>query len=156
MIHATKVGLCALLTIFLLCFLSSEINDSIFLIGSFGATMVLLFGVPESPFSQPKNIFFGHFLTALVGIVLVMVLKIPTYYLIPLSVGIGIFLMLITNTTHPPAGGNPIIIIEKGDVATFSFLLDPIIYSCSLIIIFGIILNRLILKSKYPKIIKTS
>ena len=156
MIHATKVGFCALLTIFLLCLLSSEINDSIFLIGSFGATMVLLFGVPESPFSQPKNIFFGHFLTALVGIVLVMVLKIPTYYLIPLSVGIGIFLMLITNTTHPPAGGNPIIIIEKGDVATFSFLLDPIIYSCSLIIIFGIVLNRLILKSKYPKIIKTS
>ena len=117
--------------------------------------MVLIFGVPESPFSQPKNIFFGHFLTALVGIVLVMVLKIPTYYLIPLSVGIGIFLMLITNTTHPPAGGNPIVIIEKGDVATFSFLLDPIIYSCSLIIIFGIILNRFILKSKYPKIIKT-
>ena len=154
MIHATKVGFCALLTIFLLCLLSSEINDSIFLIGSFGATMVLLFGVPESPFSQPKNIFFGHFLTALVGIVLVMVLKIPTYYLIPLSVGIGIFLMLITNTTHPPAGGNPIIIIEKGDVATFSFLLDPIIYSCSLIIIFGIILNRLILKSKYPNIQK--
>ena len=89
--------------------------------------MVLLFGVPESPFSQPKNIFFGHFLTALVGIVLVMVLKIPTYFLIPLSVGIGIFLMLITNTTHPPAGGNPIVIIEKGDGATLSFLLDPII-----------------------------
>ena len=80
-----------------------------------------------------------------------MVLKIPTYFLIPLSVGIGIFLMLITNTTHPPAGGNPIVIIEKGDVATLSFLLDPIIYSCSLIIIFGIILNRLILKSNYPK-----
>ena len=151
MIHAAKVAFCSLLTIFLLCFLSSEINASIFLIGSFGATMVLLFGVPESPFSQPKNIFFGHFLTALVGIVLVMVLKIPTYFLIPLSVGIGIFLMLITNTTHPPAGGNPIVIIEKGDVATLSFLLDPIIYSCSLIIIVGIILNRLILKSNYPK-----
>tara|TARA_B100001057_G_scaffold130862_1_gene129969 strand:- start:5797 stop:6258 length:462 start_codon:yes stop_codon:yes gene_type:complete len=151
MIHAAKVAFCSLLTIFLLCFLSSEINASIFLIGSFGATMVLLFGVPESPFSQPKNIFFGHFLTALVGIVLVMVLKIPTYFLIPLSVGIGIFLMLITNTTHPPAGGNPIVIIEKGDDATLSFLLDPIIYSCSLIIIVGIILNRLILKSNYPK-----
>ncbi len=151
MMHASKVGFCSLLTIFLLCFLGSEIRDSIFLIGSFGATMVLLFGFPESPFSQPKNIFVGHFLTSLVGLVLVMILKIPNYFLIPLAVGIGIFLMLITKTTHPPAGGNPIVIIEKGEVATFSFLLDPIIYSCTLIIILGVVLNRLILKSKYPK-----
>ena len=151
-LKSSLATLFSFLTIGLLTFLTYKTEFGVFLIASFGSTMVLLYGYPESPFAQPKNIFFGHFLTALVGIVLVMVLKIPTYYLIPLSVGIGIFLMLITNTTHPPAGGNPIIIIEKGDVATFSFLLDPIIYSCSLIIIFGIILNRLILKSKYPNI----
>ena len=57
----------SVITIGLLSFLTYKINLGVFLLASFGSTMVLLFGYPESPFAKPKNIFFGHILTSLIG-----------------------------------------------------------------------------------------
>jgi CBS-domain-containing membrane protein len=68
--------------------------------------------------------------------------------LISLSVGVGIFLMIILKVTHPPAGGNPIIVII-GSVS-IDYIVNPIIIGSVIILIFGIVLNRLILKKKYP------
>ena len=56
--------------------------------------MVLLFGFPESPFAQPKNVFFGHLVTALVGVIFVSLIPFPIYINIALAVGVGIFLMI--------------------------------------------------------------
>ena len=64
------------------------------------------------------------------------------------AVGAGVCLMIILNVTHPPAGGNPIIVII-GSVS-IDYLINPIITGTIIILIFGIILNRLILKKKYP------
>ena len=110
--------------------------------------MVVLFGYPESPFAQPKNIFFGHLLTSLVGVLFVNFIPLPLYVTIPLAVGIAVGLMILLNVPHPPAGGNPIIVI-MGSVS-FDFLINPIISGTIIILIFGIILNRIILKKKYP------
>jgi CBS-domain-containing membrane protein len=63
-------------------------------------------------------------------------------------VGLGIFLMILLGVTHPPAGGNPIVII-LGSVS-FDFLLNPIILGSIIMIIYAIILNRYILKKSYP------
>ena len=120
----------------------------VFLIASFGSSMVLLYGYPESPFAQPKNIFFGHLLTSLVGILVLYFIPFPLYIIIPLAVGIGVSLMIILNVTHPPAGGNPIIVI-MGSVS-LDYLINPIIIGSIIILIFGVVLNRLILKKKYP------
>ena len=122
-------------------------NYGIFLIASFGSSMVVLFGYPESPFAQPKNIFFGHLLTSLVGVLFVIFIPLPIFVSIPLAVGIGVGLMILLNVPHPPAGGNPIIVI-MGSVS-FDFLINPIISGTIIILIFGIILNRIILKKKY-------
>ena len=73
--------------------------------------MVLLYGYPESPFAQPKNIFFGHLVTSLAGLFFLYFIPLPLYLILPLAVGLGVFLMIILNITHPPAGGNPIIVI---------------------------------------------
>jgi len=108
----------------------------------------LLFGYPESPFAQPKNVFFGHLLTALVGIIFLKFIPLPLFITIPLAVGFGVGLMILFNVTHPPAGGNPIIVIIGG--VSFEYLLSPVISGSIIIIIFAIILNRLILKKKYP------
>ena len=72
----------------------------------------------------------------------------PLYILIPIAVGFGVSLMIILNVTHPPAGGNPIIVII-GSVS-FDYILNPIITGSIIILIFGIIINRFILKKKYP------
>jgi len=138
----------SIITIGALTFLTYKTQFGIFLIASFGSTMVLLFGYPESPFAQPKNIFFGHLLTASIGVVFVNFIPLPLYLSIPLAVGIGVGLMILLNVTHPPAGGNPVIVLMGS--ASYNYLLSPIIFGSIILILFGVILNRLIAKKKYP------
>jgi len=120
----------------------------LFLAGSFGSSMVLLFGYPESPFAQPKNVFFGHLVTSIVGVLILKFLPVDQFLQIAIAVGLGIFVMIILGVTHPPAGGNPIVIIVGA--YSYEFLLNPIIFGSIIIIVYAIILNRFILKKNYP------
>ena len=139
----------SILTIGTLSFLSFETTYGLFLAGSFGSSMVLLFGYPESPFAQPKNVFFGHLITSLVGVLILQFLSVDQYLQIAIAVGLGIFVMIIFGVTHPPAGGNPIIVIIGS--ASFDYLISPVITGSVIIIIFGVVLNKFILKKNYPK-----
>ena len=142
-------GIFSIITIGCLTLLTYKTEFGVFLVASFGSSMVLLFGYPESPFAQPKNIFFGHLLTALIGVIFVNFVPVPIFITIPLAVGIGIFFMILMGVTHPPAGGNPIIVIIGS--ASFSYIINPIIIGTIIVLIFGIILNRFILNKEYPK-----
>ena len=136
------------ITIGVLTLLTYKTPYGVFLIASFGSSMVLLYGYPESPFAQPKNVFFGHLLTSFVGIIILMFVPLPIFITIPIAVGLGVGFMILFNVTHPPAGGNPIIVI-MGSVS-FDYLFSPVITGSIIILIFAIILNRLILRKKYP------
>ena len=142
-------GLFSIITIAILTFLTYKTEFGIFLLASFGSSMVLLYGYPESPFAQPKNVFFGHLVTTLVGLLFLNFIPLPIYIIIPLAVGFGVGFMILFNVTHPPAGGNPIIVII-GSVS-FDYLFTPVIIGSIIIIIFAIIINRFILKKSYPK-----
>ncbi len=142
-------GIFSVITISILTILTYKTEFGIFLIASYGSSMVLLYGYPESPFAQPKNVFFGHLLTAVVGMIFLYLVPLPLYIILPLAVGFGVGLMIFLNVTHPPAGGNPIIVI-MGSVSP-DYLLNPIILGSIIILTFGIIINRFILKKSYPK-----
>ena len=141
-------GFFSTFTIGVLTILTYKSTLGLFLAGSFGSSMVLLFGFPESPFAQPKNVFFGHLITALVGVIFVSLISLPIYISIPLAVGVGVFLMILLNIVHPPAGGNPIIVII-GSVS-YDYLILPIISGCIIIISLAILINKFLLKKKYP------
>ena len=137
-----------IITIGVLTLLTYKTNFGLFLIASFGSSMVLLYGYPESPFAKPKNILFGHLITSLIGILFYNFIPLPIYILIPLAVGLGVGLMILLDVTHPPAGGNPIIVI-LGSVS-FDYLFSPILTGCLIIIAFGILLNKFVAQKKYP------
>ena len=136
------------ITIGVLTLLTYKTNYGLFLVASFGSSMVLLYGYPESPFAKPKNILFGHLITSLIGILFYNFIPLPIYILIPLAVGLGVGLMILLDVTHPPAGGNPIIVI-LGSVS-FDYLFSPILTGCLIIIAFGILLNKFVAKKGYP------
>ena len=142
-------GIFSIITIGVLTILTYKTSYGVFLIASFGSTMVLLYGYPESPFAQPKNIILGHFLTALVGIIFLNYVSLPVFVNIPLAVGFGVMFMILFKVTHPPAGGNPIIVII-GSVS-FDYLLTPVLIGSIIVVMFGVIINKFLFKKEYPK-----
>ena len=145
---ALLAGIFSAFTIGVLTILTYKSSLGLFLAGSFGSSMVLLFGFPESPFAQPKNVFFGHLVTAMVGVIFVTLIPLPMFINIALAVGVGIFFMILLNVVHPPAGGNPILVII-GSVS-YDYLLSPIIFGCLIIISLAILINKFLLKKNYP------
>ena len=145
---ALIAGFFSALTIGVLAVLTYKSTLGYFIAASFGSSMVLLFGFPESPFAQPKNVFFGHFITALVGVIFVNYIPLPIYINIAFAVGAGVFLMILLDVVHPPAGGNPIIVIIGS--ASYDYLINPIMFGCIIILLLAIIINKFILQKNYP------
>ena len=131
----------------------SGTNYGLWLAASFGSSVVVVFGYPDNEFAQPKNVLLGHLLCAFVGILFVVLFQISQdriifFLAIGLAVGLSVMLMMLFKITHPPAGGNTIVVILAQD--SFQFLLFPILVGAVTIIVGGIIYNRYILKKKYP------
>ena len=131
----------------------SDTTYGLWLAASFGSSVVVVFGYPDNEFAQPKNVLFGHLLCALIGIIFVTLFKISQdrtifFLAIGLAVGLAVMLMMALKVTHPPAGGNTIVVMIAQD--SFQFLIFPIMVGAVTIIIGGVIYNRFILKKKYP------
>lgn len=118
------------------------------LLGSFGASCVLVFGFPELPFSQPRNVVVGHCLSSLVGLLFLAVCG-PHWWAVALAVGTAIALMMATRTVHPPAGSNPVIIFLGQ--AGWGFLLAPTLAGALLLVAVALVYNNLSRPASYPK-----
>ena len=138
-------GFGAFLCISALAYLNSYDESNLWLIPPFGASMVLVMAVHESPLAHPKNVFFGHIISAFSGVFIYSILGF-SFFSVGLGVGLAIFLMMATKTVHPPAGANPIIAIlgAKG----VGFLMIPVAAGAAFIVLFAIIYNQL-MKRKY-------
>ncbi|MEW4370156.1 HPP family protein [Paenibacillus kandeliae] len=125
----------------------SHSMDMTLLIAPFGASCVLAFAFPDVPLSQPRNIIGGHFITTLCGLIVVHVFG-NGMWALALGVGLGIAAMLLTKTTHPPAGANPIIVITS--VSSWSFLFTPVLVGSVVIVCVALLYNNLFKGKKYP------
>tara|TARA_B100000609_G_scaffold199344_1_gene202241 strand:+ start:4786 stop:5238 length:453 start_codon:yes stop_codon:yes gene_type:complete len=130
----------AFLCIYAIAYLNLIDETNVWLIPPFGASLVLVMAVHDSPLASPKNVFFGHVLSASSGVMI--------YYFfgdapiaIALGLGFAIILMLLTNTVHPPAGANPIIAILGAK--SFEFVIMPVAIGASFIVIFALIYNKI-------------
>ena len=134
-------GFGGFLCIAALSYLNSFDESNLWLIPPFGASMVLVMAVNESPLAHPKNVFFGHLISAFAGVLVFWILGYSAISL-GLGVGLAIFLMMVTDTIHPPAGANPIIAIlgAKG----MSFIIMPVAIGAFFIVLFAVIYNKLL------------
>ncbi len=130
----------AFLCMFLIAYLNSIDNTNIWLIPPFGASLVLVMAVHDSPLAKPRNVFFGHILSASSGVLMFYFLG-DSPLSISLGVALAIMLMLLTKTTHPPAGANPVIAILGAK--SFEFVIMPVAVGASFIIIFALLYNKL-------------
>jgi len=117
----------------------SQLSGQPWILGSFGASCVLLFGFPDAIFSQPRDLIVGHVLCSLIGLGFLKFVG-PDWWSMALAVGTALAVMLVTRTVHPPAGSNPVIIfLTRPD---WSFLLFPTLVG----VIVLLFLVRLMLK----------
>ena len=144
-INAILSALGAFFFISFLAFLENSFEGTIWLIPPFGASMVLVMAVHESPLAKPTNILLGHILSALSGVIILYLIG-DHFLALGLAVGLAIFVMIITKTIHPPAGANPIIVILTGQ--GISFVLFPVAVGAFMLVIFAILYNKL-LKRNY-------
>ena len=145
LINALFSSLGAFVCIGFLAYLNSSIEGAIWLIPPFGASMVLVMAVYDSPLAKPKNLILGHILSALSGVIIFYLLG-NTFISLGLGVALAVFVMMMTNTVHPPAGANPIIVILTGQSLSFVFL--PVTVGVIIIVVFAYFYNKL-LKRNY-------
>ena len=137
--NALVSSLGAFLCITFLAFLNGIDESTLWLIPPFGASMVLVMSAHDSPLAQPKNIFFGHTLSALSGVAVNTFMG-SNFLTIGIAISLAIFIMIITKTVHPPAGGNPIIAVMASK--SFEFVFVPVALGALIIIIFSLIYNK--------------
>ena len=145
-INALLSALGALIFISFLAFLDRSFEGMIWLIPPFGASMVLVMAVHESPLAKPKNILLGHILSALSGVIILYLIG-DNFLSLGIAVALAVFVMIVTDTIHPPAGANPIIVILTGQ--GISFVLFPVAVGAFMLVVFAYLYNKL-LKRNYP------
>ncbi|MBD1149860.1 HPP family protein [Pelagibacterales bacterium SAG-MED29] len=141
-------GISAAIVISILGFFTLETSAGVWLMFSFGATVFLVFVLYDLETAQPKNIFFGHLISIIVGIIFNETIGL-SFYSLGLSVGVAVILMVYFKVMHPPAASNPLVALFMD--LSFDYILFPVIAGTIVIILSSILINKIILKRKYPK-----
>lgn len=140
----------------LIAFFQSEMllrEENVFLIGSFGASSVLIYGAIQSPLAQPRNLIGGHVISAFIGVVVYRFVPDVLWISAPLAVALSIIAMQITKTLHPPGGATALIAVigsEKIVDLGFWYVLSPVLTGCLILYVVALIFNNLTSNRHYP------
>ncbi|SFL15600.1 HPP family protein [Paenibacillus sp. 1_12] len=126
----------------------TDMNAGLWIMAPFGASCVLAFGLWDSPLSQPRNIIGGHLVSTVTGLTVHHFLG-GGVAAMALGVGLAISLMMLTRTTHPPAGADPLVVMMSG--SHWSFIWTPVLAGSIVIVIIALIVNNLSRQRAYPK-----
>lgn len=127
--------------------------ENVFLIGSFGASSVLIYGAIQSPLAQPRNLLGGHLVSALIGVTVAQVLPDIIWLTAPIAVALSIVLMQVTKTLHPPGGATALIAVSGGTkIASlgYMYVLSPVLSGCLILLFVALIFNNMTPKRRYP------
>jgi CBS domain-containing membrane protein len=130
-----------------------NLQDNLFLIGSFGASSVLLYGVINSPLAQPRNVIGGHVLSAIVGVSINTFLPTQMWFNAGLAVSVSIVVMQITKTLHPPGGATALLaIIGSKQIKELGYLyvLSPIMTGVLILLLVALVINNATPDRSYP------
>ena len=128
--------------------------DLTLMIGSFGASAVLLYGAPRSPLAQPRNLLGGHALSALVGVSVRLALPEPLWLCSALAVAAAIALMHLTKTLHPPGGATAFIAVTGGPkilALGYLYVLFPALTGALIMLCVALAANALTPGRRYPE-----
>ena len=127
--------------------------DNLFLIGSFGASSVLVYGAIQSPLAQPRNLIGGHVICALVGVTVCKICPPVLWLTAPLAVALSINAMQVTKTLHPPGGATALIAVigsEKIKAMGYWYVLSPVLSGACILLVMALIFNNITVNRKYP------
>jgi len=128
-------------------------SDFVFLIGSFGASCVLVYGVIESPLAQPRNLIGGHFISAIIGVTIQKLIPDILWLSAPLAVALSIILMQITKTLHPPGGATALIAITGSTqikALGYLYVIFPVLLGTLILFFTALIFNNMTTNRQYP------
>lgn len=117
-------------------------------LGSFGASIFVLFILPATPFAQPRNVIGGHFVSTLVGLIFFQFVS-PDWWSMALSLATALSLMQLLRVQHPPAGSNPFIVFLAEE--NWEFLIIPTLLGAILLVLVALFYNNLSKDRNYPK-----
>lgn len=124
---------------------------NLFLIGSLGATAVLIYGAPLAEFSQPRNLIGGHVFSALVGVTVAKFLTADLMLASAIAVSLSIAVMHLTRTLHPPGGATALIAVIGGEgihQLGYYYVISPVLFGALIMLMVGLLVNNL---SRNPK-----
>jgi len=127
--------------------------ENVFLIGSFGASAVLLYGATNSPLSQPRNLIGGHLISSVIGVTIYRFCPDIIWLTAPLAVATSIIVMQITKTLHPPGGATALIAVigtEKIKALGYWYVLSPVLIGALILLITALLFNNIPSHRKYP------
>lgn len=127
--------------------------DNFFLIGSFGASSVLIYGAIQSPLAQPRNLIGGHLISAVIGVTVYKLIPNIIWLSAPLAVSLAIVSMQVTKTLHPPGGATALIAIigsAKIKALGYFYVLSPVFTGSLVLLTVALIFNNLTTNRHYP------
>lgn len=140
-------GLGGALAISLLAALT-RMSGTPLVLGSFGASCVFIFGLPDAPFSQPRNVIGGHLISSATGLAIHSLFGSAPWAL-GIALGLAIMLMFATRMVHAPAGSNPVIVFLSAP--GWDFLLTPTLLGACGLVLVALLYHHATNPGQYPR-----